>query len=151
VLERTPTDVRVWFFARNDGSAPAAVANGAQTIDPSTFAKPGAVFSSQTCDFNTHLGNHNIIINLTLCESRLFWCAYAVLMHNDAGGAWAGALFNQNGCAGSCVGEMPCCMVIGQRTDREMQTWSTPSRVRSRTRFGTSRVSASMNERSVYM
>jgi hypothetical protein len=112
VLERTPTDVRVWFFARNDGSAPAAVASGAQTIDPSTFPKPGAVFSSQTCDFNTHLGNHNIIINLTLCASRSRLCAWLVLMYIDAGGAWAGALFNQNGCAGSCVGEMRCSWII---------------------------------------
>jgi hypothetical protein len=67
-MERTATDIKIWFFARNETSAPVSVTNGAQTIDTSTFPKPGAHFSSSnTCDFNSHFGPHNIVINLSLC------------------------------------------------------------------------------------
>jgi hypothetical protein len=85
VMQRTENDIKVWFFARNDGSAPASVSNPGQTLDTTSFPQPGSVFTNQSCDFKQHFGALNIVINLTLC------------------GDWAGSLFNANGCPGSCV------------------------------------------------
>jgi hypothetical protein len=68
VLERTPTELRVWFWSRGDGSVPADVKNGAPNVDTSKFGTPSADFPSTSCDIKSHFGAHNIIINLTLCE-----------------------------------------------------------------------------------
>jgi hypothetical protein len=71
VLERTPTELRVWFWSRGDGSVPADVKNGAQNVDTSKFGTPSADFPSTSCDLKSHFGAHNIIINLTLCKSYI--------------------------------------------------------------------------------
>jgi hypothetical protein len=77
VLERTETDIKMWFFLRN-GWAPDSVKNGADAIDPSSFPTPNAWFPNTQCDLNKHFAAHNIIINLTLCGKAL---------HHSAAGA----------------------------------------------------------------
>jgi hypothetical protein len=66
VLERTETDIKMWFFLRN-GWAPDSVKNPTDTIDTSSFPTPNAWFPNTKCDLNKHFAAHNIIINLTLC------------------------------------------------------------------------------------
>jgi hypothetical protein len=66
VLERTDTDIKMWFFLRN-GWAPDSVKNPTDTIDTSSFPTPNAWFPNTQCDLNKHFAAHNIIINLTLC------------------------------------------------------------------------------------
>jgi hypothetical protein len=110
VLERTPTEMRVWFWSRGDGGVPADVKNGAKTIDTSKFGTPGADFPSTSCDMKSHFGAHNIIINLTLCMF-IISSTNARLTHGVLGGQWAGQTYNQNGCQGSCVGKSPFSLV----------------------------------------
>eukprot|EP01113_Clastostelium_recurvatum_P037456 TRINITY_DN547_c0_g1_i2.p1 TRINITY_DN547_c0_g1~~TRINITY_DN547_c0_g1_i2.p1 ORF type:complete len:319 (-),score=43.91 TRINITY_DN547_c0_g1_i2:66-1022(-) len=77
--------VFIWFWAR--GSVPANVQNG--NPDPTTWGTPGASFpfagtgpgSCPSSDF----ANHQIVIDDTFC------------------GDWAGAVFSQSGCPGSCT------------------------------------------------
>jgi hypothetical protein len=70
VLERTTSDIKMWFFLRN-GWAPDAVKNAASTIDTSGFPMPNAWFPSTQCDLTKHFAAHNIVINLTLCGTLL--------------------------------------------------------------------------------
>jgi hypothetical protein len=101
VMQRTENDIKVWFFARNDGSAPASVSNPGQTLDTTTFPQPGSVFTNQSCDFKQHFGALNIVINLTLC-GKYFDHRWS-FETDQVTGDWAGSLFNANGCPGSCV------------------------------------------------
>jgi len=83
-MERTSDFVNVWFWPRN-GNPPSDMNSGSSTIDTDNWGTPAANFPNTDCNLDEHLGNHNIIINLTLC------------------GDWAGAVFNQDGCSGDCV------------------------------------------------
>ncbi|KAG9124142.1 hypothetical protein FRC07_012686 [Ceratobasidium sp. 392] len=85
VTERTNTFIKVWFWGRNSPDVPAPVRNGAASIDTSGFGKPTALFVNNSCDFNSHFGPENIIINLTFC------------------GDWAGGVYGSSGCPGTCV------------------------------------------------
>ncbi|KAF9003020.1 concanavalin A-like lectin/glucanase domain-containing protein [Cyathus striatus] len=85
VVERSATYIKVWFWARNDGSVPAEVKNGASTVNPDNWGVPAAYFPNTSCDFPSHFSAHNIIINLTLC------------------GDWAGSVYSQSGCPSTCV------------------------------------------------
>ncbi|KAF4622600.1 hypothetical protein D9613_009003 [Agrocybe pediades] len=84
-MERSSTYIKVWFWSRNDGSVPSEVRNGASQVNPNNWGTPTAFFPDTSCNFPDHFQEHNIIINLTLC------------------GDWAGSVFNQDGCPGSCV------------------------------------------------
>ncbi|KAG8978196.1 hypothetical protein FRB90_008569 [Tulasnella sp. 427] len=66
-MERTATRVNVWFWSRNDATVPVEVKNGSGAVSPATWGTPYANFVNDSCDFGTHLGPENIIINLTLC------------------------------------------------------------------------------------
>jgi hypothetical protein len=104
VLERTPSEMRVWFWSRGDKAVPAAVKSGAKDLDTAKFGEPGALFPSSQCDIGKHFAAHNIIINLTLCTSRRPCVVREVEADGRcAGGQWAGQTYNQNGCKGSCV------------------------------------------------
>ncbi|KAG8761818.1 hypothetical protein FRC12_009311 [Ceratobasidium sp. 428] len=85
VTERTKTFIKVWFWPRGSANVPAGVKNGAASIDTSGWGQPTAVFVDNSCDFNSHFGPENIIINLTFC------------------GDWAGGVYGNSGCPGSCV------------------------------------------------
>ncbi|OCH84058.1 hypothetical protein OBBRIDRAFT_815608 [Obba rivulosa] len=86
VIERNPTALSVWFWARNDGSVPATVSGGASTISTVGWKTPLAYFpSSPTCNLSTNLKNHNIIINTMLC------------------GSWAGTRYSVSGCPSDCI------------------------------------------------
>ncbi|TFK50003.1 endo-1,3(4)-beta-glucanase-like protein [Heliocybe sulcata] len=84
-MERTTSFIKVWFWARNDGSVPSDMSSGATTVDTDNWGEPTAYFPNTDCDLASHFGENNIIINLTLC------------------GDWAGAVFNADGCPGDCT------------------------------------------------
>lgn len=67
VMERTDHAINIWFWSRNDASVPSDVKNGASSVDTSKWGTPLANFVDNSCDFSTHFGPENIIINLTLC------------------------------------------------------------------------------------
>ncbi|KAF8873871.1 2 beta-glucan [Infundibulicybe gibba] len=84
-VERTTAFIRVWFWARNDGSVPADVKNGATSVNTDNWGTPSALFPNTSCDIASHFNQHNIIINLTLC------------------GDFAGAVYGSSGCPSTCV------------------------------------------------
>ncbi|EPQ56434.1 laminarinase [Gloeophyllum trabeum ATCC 11539] len=84
-IERTDTFIKVWFWPRNSGSVPGDVNSGASSVDTDNWGTPMALFPDTDCDFSSHFGPHNIIINLTFC------------------GDWAGAVYSSDGCPGTCV------------------------------------------------
>ncbi|KAH9938888.1 laminarinase [Epithele typhae] len=83
-MERTNSFIKVWFWPRNSGNIPSDVKSGSTSINTGNWGTPFAYFPSQSCDLSSHFGAHNIIINLTFC------------------GDWAGAVFNSDGCSGTC-------------------------------------------------
>ncbi|KZS86937.1 endo-1,3(4)-beta-glucanase-like protein [Sistotremastrum niveocremeum HHB9708] len=85
-MERTPDFIRMWFWPRNDTSAPIDMKTGKLVIDTDSWGEPFGYWpSGPSCNLAAHFGPNNIIINLTLC------------------GDWAGAVFNNDGCPGNCV------------------------------------------------
>ncbi|KDR71891.1 hypothetical protein GALMADRAFT_102381 [Galerina marginata CBS 339.88] len=84
-MERSPTYIKVWFWARNDGSVPAEVKNGGSQTNPNNWGTPVAYFPNTSCNLAQHFQANNIIINLTLC------------------GDWAGNVYSQSGCPSTCV------------------------------------------------
>ncbi|KAI0757798.1 laminarinase [Daedaleopsis nitida] len=86
-MERTDAGVKVWFWSRSSGNIPSDVLNGSYEIDTSGWGTPFANYPSTSCNMATHLGPHNIIINLTLC------------------GDWAGDgdVYSSSGCPSDCV------------------------------------------------
>ncbi|EMD34578.1 glycoside hydrolase family 16 protein [Gelatoporia subvermispora B] len=86
VVERNPTSISVWFWARNDKTVPATVSSGASSISTTGWKTPLAYFpSSSTCNLSANLKNHNIIINTMLC------------------GSWAGSRYAASGCPSDCI------------------------------------------------
>ena len=70
-MERSNSGVKVWFWPRHDKSIPADVAKGAKKINTAKWGTPSAHFPATSCNMARHFGAHNIIINLSLCESLL--------------------------------------------------------------------------------
>ncbi|KAI0755388.1 hypothetical protein C8Q80DRAFT_1117777 [Daedaleopsis nitida] len=85
--ERTNSFIKIWFWSRGEDDVPADVRNGATSINTDDWGTPFAYFPSQTCNIADHFGEHNLVINLTLC------------------GDWAGAsnVYSASGCPGDCV------------------------------------------------
>jgi len=95
-MERTDTEIKIWFWARNDGSVPGDVSGAPSSIDTSTWGTPFADFPSTNCDLESHFGPNNIVFDLTFC------------------GDWAGAVFTSQGCGSDCttfVNENPSAFV----------------------------------------
>lgn len=86
-MERTDSYIAVWFWERDDDSAPSDATSGAGTIDTTSWGTPAAYFPNTDCDLATHFDANNIIINLTFC------------------GDWAGnaAVYAASGCPSDCV------------------------------------------------
>ncbi|KAF8432247.1 2 beta-glucan [Boletus edulis BED1] len=84
-IERSSTYISIWFWERGSASIPSQVKYPGGTVDTSTWGTPAALFPSTNCDFSSHLGPMNIIINLTFC------------------GDWAGAVYSSDGCPSTCV------------------------------------------------
>ncbi|TRM66550.1 glycoside hydrolase family 16 protein [Schizophyllum amplum] len=84
-LERTDSFMKVWYWPRGSPNVPVGIADRNADINTDNWGTPQAFFPGDTCNIAEYFDAHNIIINLTLC------------------GDWAGATFNTNGCAGSCV------------------------------------------------
>lgn len=67
-LERRADKIAMWFWSRQDSTVPPEVANGAQSVDPTTWGTPTAEFSStDACDLSAKFGPNRIVINLTFC------------------------------------------------------------------------------------
>ncbi|KAI0059352.1 2 beta-glucanase [Artomyces pyxidatus] len=84
-MERTSSFVKVWFWARNDGSVPSDVQSGAGSVDTDNWGTPDAYFPNTDCDIASHFQASNIIINLTFC------------------GDWAGNVYSSSGCPDDCT------------------------------------------------
>ncbi|KAH7883471.1 glycoside hydrolase family 16 protein [Phlebopus sp. FC_14] len=68
-IERTSSFIKIYFWERRSTSVPRDVSNPGSTIDTSNWAcgEPAAYFPDTDCDFATHLGPHNIMIDLDFC------------------------------------------------------------------------------------
>ncbi|KAH7910071.1 glycoside hydrolase family 16 protein [Hygrophoropsis aurantiaca] len=86
-VERSATYISIYFWERGSTSVPSEVSSPGTTVDTSTWGTPAAYFPSTDCNFATHFGEHNIVINLTFC------------------GDWAGnsAVYAASGCPSTCV------------------------------------------------
>ncbi|KAH7883436.1 glycoside hydrolase family 16 protein [Phlebopus sp. FC_14] len=86
-IERTSTFIKIYFWERGSTSVPGDVKAPGSTVNTDTWGTPAAYFPDTDCDFSSHLGPHNIIINLTFC------------------GDWAGSssIYAASGCPSDCV------------------------------------------------
>jgi hypothetical protein len=66
-MERTDSEIKIWFWSRNDRSIPSDVRNAPISIDTSSWGTPFADFPNTDCDLASHFGPNNIVINLTFC------------------------------------------------------------------------------------
>ncbi|VDC05540.1 unnamed protein product [Peniophora sp. CBMAI 1063] len=83
-MERTDTMISVWFWSRDSDEIPNDVFNGLDTVDPTTWGTPAALFPNNQCNIEESFGAHNIVINLTFC------------------GDLAGSQYGQSGCPSTC-------------------------------------------------
>jgi hypothetical protein len=83
-MERSPSEVKVWFWSRAASNVPSDVKNGATTINTNGWGQPNAYFPDTSCDIDDHFGPQNIMIDLTFC------------------GDWAGSHYGESGCPSSC-------------------------------------------------
>jgi len=80
-MERIDSQINVWYFPRN--AIPGDVLSGHP--NPCNWPLRDAHFDlGGQCD-KSHFGGHQIVFDITFC------------------GDWAGAVYNQNGCPGSCT------------------------------------------------
>ncbi|KIK91498.1 glycoside hydrolase family 16 protein [Paxillus rubicundulus Ve08.2h10] len=86
-IERTSSLIKVFFWSRYSTSVPSNVKTPGSTIDTGSWGTPIAYFPNTDCNFATHLGPHNIVIDLDLC------------------GTWAGnsGVYASSGCPSTCV------------------------------------------------
>ncbi|KAH9836567.1 endo-1,3(4)-beta-glucanase-like protein [Rhodofomes roseus] len=86
-MERTSSEVKVWFWSRTDGSVPSDVSSGASTVNTDNWGTPAAYFPNTSCDLSSVFSSNNIIFDITLC------------------GDWAGqsSVYSSAGCSGTCV------------------------------------------------
>ena len=69
-IERTNTNIKIWYWARNAAGVPSDVTTmGSGSVNPANWGTPVANFVNTSCDFSSKFGAHNIIINLTFCGS----------------------------------------------------------------------------------
>ncbi|KAH7926486.1 glycoside hydrolase family 16 protein [Leucogyrophana mollusca] len=85
-FERTNSDFKIWFWSRSDRAVPDEVQYGPRAIDTTTWGEPIGHWTDDLCDFASHFGPHNIVINLALC------------------GDWAGNyyVYKSSGCPDTC-------------------------------------------------
>jgi hypothetical protein len=71
VMQRSATEgVNVWFWSREDGSVPLSVKYGGERVDIGPeWGLPEASFTFETCSYNDHFDNHQIVFDLTFCVS----------------------------------------------------------------------------------
>ncbi|KAG8216684.1 glycoside hydrolase family 16 protein [Butyriboletus roseoflavus] len=84
-IERSATYISIYFWERGSTTVPCQVVYPESTVDTSTWGTPSAYFPNTDCNFATHLGAMNIVIDLTFC------------------GDWAGSVYGVSGCPSTCV------------------------------------------------
>ncbi|KAI3614040.1 glycoside hydrolase family 16 protein [Moniliophthora roreri] len=63
-MERTETEIKIWFWERNSTNVPQQVSCGETAIDTETWGIPAAYFpSTSNCTISEKFGPHRIIIN----------------------------------------------------------------------------------------
>ncbi|KAL4062153.1 glycoside hydrolase family 16 protein [Scleroderma citrinum] len=85
-IERSSSFIKIWFWERGS-SVPGDVRNPGPSVNTNNWGTPAAYYPNTDCDLSSHLGPHNIIINLTFC------------------GDWAGdsGVYSSSGCPSTCV------------------------------------------------
>ncbi|KAG6369710.1 hypothetical protein JVT61DRAFT_13687 [Boletus reticuloceps] len=84
-VDRSPTYIAIYFWERGSTSVPSQVEYPVDKVDTSTWGTPAAYFPNTNCDFPSHFGPMNFIINLAFC------------------GDWAGSVYSSSGCPSNCV------------------------------------------------
>ncbi|KAF8550835.1 glycoside hydrolase family 16 protein [Imleria badia] len=101
-VERTSNHISIYFWERGSSSVPSEVKYPGGSVDTSAWVinsykwfetthqysnqgTPAAYFPNTLCNFASHFGPLNIIINLDFC------------------GDWAGATYSSDGCPSTCV------------------------------------------------
>ncbi|KAJ3572976.1 hypothetical protein NP233_g2731 [Leucocoprinus birnbaumii] len=87
-VEQSPEGINVYFWPRNSGSVPDEVKHGARSVNTDDWHQgtPSANFpGTRSCDIDDYFYEHTILINLTFC------------------GDWAGSVYGDSGCPGTCV------------------------------------------------
>ena len=87
-MERGDAGVKIWFWRRSSCKIPSEVLSGATQIDTDKWGTPFAIFPSNSCDMDSHFGQHSIIINLTLCKSSKPPCAHEFFDRPYLDGRW---------------------------------------------------------------
>lgn len=59
----------VYFWPRNDGSVPADIKSGGNSVNPASWGEPEALFPTDSCNWAQHFDAHNIVFDLTFCVS----------------------------------------------------------------------------------
>ncbi|KAG6856561.1 hypothetical protein H0H87_003243 [Tephrocybe sp. NHM501043] len=72
--------IKIWFFSNAD--IPEDIKSG--NPNPSSWSTPAANFPTASCDTSQHFHDHALTIDTTLC------------------GDWAGAVYKDSGCPGTC-------------------------------------------------
>ncbi|CAG8621127.1 16890_t:CDS:2 [Acaulospora colombiana] len=79
--------VDAWFWSRSEGNIPADVTTSGQTvINTDNWGTPMALFPNTQCDLSSKFGLNNQFID-----------------NCGLGGDWAGGVYSNSGCPGSCV------------------------------------------------
>ncbi|EPS93808.1 endo-1,3-beta-glucanase-like protein [Fomitopsis schrenkii] len=86
-MQRTSTDVSVWFWSRTASNVPSDVSSGASSVNTGNWGTPAAYFPNTDCNLASVFSANNIIFDITLC------------------GSWAGqsSIYSSAGCPGTCV------------------------------------------------
>jgi len=59
------TGINIWFWSR--ANIPSSVSSTASSVDPSTWGKPSASYSSSTCDMTEYFVPQQLVLDITLC------------------------------------------------------------------------------------
>ena len=105
-VERTDSDIKIWFWPRCSLFVPFDVRKNLNTVNPLTWVCenfillsslivfvnktyhllqgfPAAHFPNTDCDMASHFSEENIIINLTLCKPLLFFFWVVVILYRN--------------------------------------------------------------------
>lgn len=94
-VERTDSYIKVWFWGRDDGSVPAEVRDaGTAAVNPDSWDRPTALFTSDQCSLHDKFGPNQIVINLTFCVRAPVRGAASLLLTSRAQGDWAGNVYS---------------------------------------------------------
>lgn len=128
-MERTDTEINVWFWPRRGSSVPNDVIGSSSSVNPQNWVSDRNLYylmrlwthAPVSIIHRTHLRPlfhlPTVILVLTLTNRKLSSICRFVSLFNSTqnswqlcwfhvqGGDWAGRAYGQSGCPSSCVGE----------------------------------------------